>query len=275
MVKLMSNNLFSTHGGLFFSVDKRDYGAQDKGISLGGAQDQTSFATAYNIFEKPTDFKAIEILYPIKITAEKDILFILCGAGYADTKIDESTVSYNEVGVLKHGQELTFAGTKQGFRTLFFAVEKTSQNTHLVGEKRSEEISAYVKNNFRTSMIRIIKGPEYDVLNDDSFTNQGWVISPQSSQMGLSLSGEPLAMSSKQMISQPVVDGTIQLSPSGPIVLMRHRQTVGGYPRIATVIEQDIDKLAQIPLGTHIKFQLIDLAEAKLLTQNYHKALEI
>ena len=271
----MSNNLFSTHGGLFFAARNRNFGSQDKGISLGGAQDQTSFTIAYNIFEKPTNFQAIEILYPTKITAEKDILFILCGGSYADTKIDESIISYNEVVTLKKGQEVLFAGAKHGLCTLFFAVAITSKNPHLIGNKRSEEISTYIKNNFRTSMIRVIKGPEYNVLNDESFTNQSWSISPQSSQMGLSLSGEPLSMTSKQMISQPVVDGTIQLSPSGPIVLMRHRQTVGGYPRVATVIEQDIDKLAQIPLGSYIKFQLIDLAEAKILTNAYQEILEI
>ena len=271
----MSNKLFSTYGGLFFTVDKRNYGSQDKGISLGGAQDQTSFAIAYNIFEKPTDFHAIEILYPTKITAEKDILFILCGGSYADTKIDGSVILYNEIFILKKGQELTFTGTKHGFRTLFFSIEQTSQNSRLVSCTRSVKAAIYVKNNFRTSVIRVIKGPEYDVLYDNSFTNQSWAISPQSSQMGLSLLGEPLEMSAKQMISQPVVDGTIQLSPSGPIILMRHRQTVGGYPRIANVIEQDIDKLAQIPIGTHIKFQLIDLVEARILTSNYYKTLEI
>jgi len=271
----MFNNLFSTYSGLCFSVDIRNYGSQDKGVSLGGAQDQTSFATAYNIFDKTVDFNAIEMLYPAKITAEKNILFILCGAGYADTHIDDNDVAYNQVGILNKGQTLTFSGSKYGFRTLFFAVESTSQNFNLIGVKRSAKISSYVKNNFRTSVIRVIKGPEYGVLCDDGFINQNWAISPQSSQMGLTLTGECLNATDKQMISQAVVDGTIQLSPSGPIVLMRHRQTVGGYPRIAVVIEQDIDKLAQIPIGIYVRFQLIDLVEARQLTNNYYKVLDI
>lgn len=64
------------------------------------------------------------------------------------------------------------------------------------------------------------------------------------------------------MISQPVTDGTIQLAPSGPIVLLRHRQTVGGYPRIANVIEADINKLSQFPPNTKVKFKLVSLDEA-------------
>ena len=68
----MVNNLFSTSGGLSFPVVCRKYGSQDKGISPEGAQDQLSFNVAFNIFDKPADFQAIEMLYPAKITATKD-----------------------------------------------------------------------------------------------------------------------------------------------------------------------------------------------------------
>ncbi|MDE4998803.1 hydrolase, partial [Francisella tularensis subsp. holarctica] len=65
-----------------------------------------------------------------------------------------------------------------------------------------------------------------------------------------------------EMISQPVTDGTIQLAPSGPLVLLRHRQTVGGYPCIAYVIEADISKLSQYTPGYKIRFNLVSLEEA-------------
>lgn len=54
----------------------------------------------------------------------------------------------------------------------------------------------------------------------------------------------------------------MQLSPGGPIVLMRHRQTVGGYPRVVNVIEPDISKLAQFAPGTKFRFKLIEPNEA-------------
>ena len=48
------------------------------------------------------------------------------------------------------------------------------------------------------------------------------------------------------MISTAVSRGTIQVTPDrNPIILMADAQTTGGYPRIAQVIEADIDKLAQ------------------------------
>lgn len=80
--------------------------------------------------------------------------------------------------------------------------------------------------------------------------------------MGLSLEGVAFDTQKIEMISQPVTDGTIQLAPSGPIVLLRHRQTVGGYPRIANVIEADISKLSQYTPGSKIRFKLVSLEEA-------------
>lgn len=80
--------------------------------------------------------------------------------------------------------------------------------------------------------------------------------------MGLSLNGLGLDTQKIEMISQPVSDGTVQLSPGGPIVLMRHRQTVGGYPRVVNVIEPDISKLAQFVPGSTIRFRLIENDEA-------------
>ena len=270
-------NIFSTKGGLFFAVSSREYGNQDKGVSPKGAQDQLSFMTAYNIFNQPTDFQAIEMIYPTEILAVDDILIYLCGASYQDTFFDENIcVNYNQVFELNRGQKLEFKGSKKGFRTIVFAVKKQSQTIELVGKQRSLELEGYINQNYRHSFIRVIKGPEYDILKDSAFFENTWTISTNSSQMGLPLDGVSLDTQKIEMISQPVTDGTIQLAPSGPIVLLRHRQTVGGYPRIANVIEADINKLSQYIPDSKIRFKLVSLEEAyeenfilkKLLNQN-------
>ena len=58
----MVNNLFSISGGLSFPVVCRKYGSQDKGVSPEGAQDQLSFNTAYDIFDKPIDFTRLIVV---------------------------------------------------------------------------------------------------------------------------------------------------------------------------------------------------------------------
>ena len=53
-----------------------------------------------------------------------------------------------------------------------------------------------------------------------------------------------------EMMSSGVVPGTIQLTHEGqPIILLADAQTTGGYPRIAKVIDEDLDALAQFKPG--------------------------
>jgi allophanate hydrolase subunit 2 len=69
------------------------------------------------------------------------------------------------------------------------------------------------------------------------------------------------------MISAPVNDGTIQLAPSGPIVLLRNRQTVGGYPRILNTISADLDLLAQYGPLQSLRFRLVTMEEAWVIAR--------
>ncbi|QIV95234.1 hydrolase [Allofrancisella frigidaquae] len=266
----MQTKIFSVKGGLSFPVYERLYGFQDKGISLGGAQDQLSFRVAYQLFNQPLDFQAIEMIYPAKITAEEDLLFILCGATYENTSMGGKQIVYNQIQSFKKGDTLEFSGIKTGFRTLIFAIAQTSNQIVDIGKKRSKEIEQFIDSNYKNNYIRVIKGPEFDILEDNGFFEQVWTISPNSSQMGISLDGNALPIKKVEMISQPVVDGTIQLSPGGPIVLMRHRQTVGGYPRVTIVVEPDINKLAQFVPKAHLRFKLVSFDEAIELNSKFN-----
>jgi allophanate hydrolase len=52
-----------------------------------------------------------------------------------------------------------------------------------------------------------------------------------------------------------MVTGSIQITGEGkPIVMLPARATVGGYPRIATVIAADLDRLAQLAPGDTVRF---------------------
>jgi antagonist of KipI len=78
--------------------------------------------------------------------------------------------------------------------------------------------------------------------------------------MGYRLNGIALERNElDEMISSAVTKGTIQLLPSGQlIVLMADHQTTGGYPRLGHVISADIPKLAQASAGTAINFEMTD-----------------
>ena len=76
------------------------------------------------------------------------------------------------------------------------------------------------------------------------------------------------------MISEAVADGTIQLTPKGPIVLLKHRQTVGGYPRVFNVISADIDLLGQYAPNQILRFSKVSLDHALNIALQKETALD-
>ena len=54
---------------------------------------------------------------------------------------------------------------------------------------------------------------------------------------------------------------------NGWIVLMRDHQPTGGYPRIATVLDRELDRLTQMRPGTTVRFLPVTLAHAHRLTR--------
>jgi KipI family sensor histidine kinase inhibitor len=128
----------------------------------------------------------------------------------------------------------------------------------------------FVLPDYSTSTIRILKGAEWNYMNVASqatLSQATFTISPQSSRMGYRLKKEALATSQPcEIISSPATQGTMQLTPSGElIILMADAQTVGGYPRVAQVCAADCSILAQKKTGDQIHFQMIDLRQAEEL----------
>ena len=69
--------------------------------------------------------------------------------------------------------------------------------------------------------------------------------------------------------SDATAPGSIQVPGNGqPIVLMPDRQTIGGYPKIATVISADVPELGRLSIGSKIAFEPVTLAAAQALRRS-------
>ncbi len=107
--------------------------------------------------------------------------------------------------------------------------------------------------------VGVIPGPEadwFDCGGLNTFLTERFIVSAKSDRTGIRLEGMPLSFrSNEQMVSAALSFGTIQVPPSGlPIIMMADHPTTGGYPRIGTVVEEDLPVLAQLRPGDAVRF---------------------
>jgi biotin-dependent carboxylase-like uncharacterized protein len=122
--------------------------------------------------------------------------------------------------------------------------------------------------------IRIVLGYQESLFDHQMkarFFNQQYTVSNETSSMGMRLSGNSIGHMSIQLYSEGIANGAVQITPNGlPIIMLAERQTIGGYPKIGSVITNDLAKLGQSRPGTIIQFEECDLFTARqlwLLTQ--------
>ena len=115
--------------------------------------------------------------------------------------------------------------------------------------------------------LRVLPAAEFDDFADEArqqFLGADWCVSAEANRMGYRLDGPVLALKRKlELFSHGIMPGTVQVPPSGqPIIQLAEANTCGGYPKIATVIEPDLWRLAQAPVGATLRFELIERSDA-------------
>ena len=137
-----------------------------------------------------------------------------------------------------------------------------------VREEISDHVSDWSGPRFvgRRKRLRIIRGKNWNGDIGSKLLAQQFRVGMNSDRMGLRLEGEEIAASRRELVSEAVTPGTIQLPPSGAlVVLLQGCQTIGGYPKIAHVITVDLGYAAQLQPLDEVGFELIELEEARQL----------
>lgn len=119
-------------------------------------------------------------------------------------------------------------------------------------------------------LIRLIMGPQEDYFTKaarELLCSEVFRISHDSDRMGCRLVGPRLAHDpdkGAEIISDGLIPGAIQVPGSGaPIVLLADGPTVGGYPKIATVISADLPALATMMPGEKLCFAAVTVEEGE------------
>jgi KipI family sensor histidine kinase inhibitor len=130
----------------------------------------------------------------------------------------------------------------------------------------------------RSLRIRFITGMQaswFGEADRKTFCRSIYRTSATGDRTGMRLNGPLLGLAkSRELISQPVVAGSIQVPPDGmPIVLMVECQTIGGYPQIGHVISADLPALARALPGTPVSFEEVTLDEARAAWHDLRREL--
>ena len=128
--------------------------------------------------------------------------------------------------------------------------------------------------NSKIEKIRVVKGTNFNYFSEtaiNDFFKKEFRISKLSDRMGMRLEGPKLEnINNTNIKSEGLIKGVIQVPGDGnPIIMLSDHGTIGGYPKIAVIISADYDRLVQLPSGTKLKFQQVELSDAETLFKMY------
>jgi len=117
------------------------------------------------------------------------------------------------------------------------------------------------------SVARVTLGPQDRFFGDAAradFLRGPWRMTEAWDRMGVRLAGPLIAPEGPlDMPSEAVVRGSVQVAGDGVAsILLADHQTTGGYPKIATVLDCDLDALVQLRPRDRVLFQPVTAAEA-------------
>ena len=271
------------------------------GVSASGPMDIVSFEAANAVLGNETKQTAIEISLGglILQCREGSITLAITGGDFLIEYQGQKISSWTVLTIQK-GERLSVRAGKSGsWAYLAFSgklnvkdwlnsssthstsgfgggILKTGQKFKLTDASNQENrIGPILKPNFYTNdLIHAVLGPQDQYFMNTAikiFSDSIFKVSDNYDRMGMQLTGPKLELKSALSIpSEPVVKGSIQVSGDGiPTILLADHQTTGGYPKIATVISSDINRLVQLRSNQNVEFILINSNEALQKTRKF------
>lgn len=280
MIEILAPGFYST------IQDLGRTGFQEYGVPYAGVMDRNAALMANSLVGNKASLAVMEITMTgpkLRFLCDADIC--MSGADISP-KVNEKSVKINKRIALKSGDVLSFGKLNYGFRCYLavsggFDTDKTMQSysmyqgitkrfvlskSDVLPIKQKKALASNINAGIRvqdsylfSETIEVYEGPEFELLSvaqKKLLFSQPFTISKNNNRMAYQLE-EPLENDFKDIITSSVLPGTVQLTPSGKlIVLMRDCQTTGGYPRVLQLKETSIDVMAQKFTGQAIRFNL-------------------
>ncbi|WP_415405937.1 biotin-dependent carboxyltransferase family protein [Sulfurovum sp. CS9] len=280
-------------GGLLTTIqDLGRQGYTHLGITNSGAMDEYAYRWSQKLLDKH-EGNALEILLGgLKLRATAGTTLAVCGANL-DFRINNKQQPIWQTHYINEGDIISFNQQSEGLRAYLavkggFKVEKVHGSYAAtikegIGQKLIKgDFLAFVPTQTKETRhvpekfipkypkhltLNILLSYQHDFFSDEQkekFFNTDYELTPQISRMGYKLKGKAMIPSKGDIISEGITFGAVQIPQDGqPIILLKERQTIGGYPKIGSVLPSDCFKLAQLPIGSMVRFREINIEDAE------------
>ena len=272
------------------------------GVTEAGAMDEHAFSWLNRLLGNSYGTNTLEIVFGgTKLKAIGTTYFALAGA-QVDATINNKPIEIWKTYKINDGDILNLGFATSGARVYLgvvggFDVDSEFGSSSVCikegiggGALKAKDFLTFTCNNLTeirklmlrykpnyndTLTLRVVKGYQWDLFEKDQrdkFFSSEYTVTSQNDRMGYRLSGEKISSTSKGIISEPIAYGAVQIPSHGePIVLLKERQTIGGYPKIGSVIPVDCFSLAQRKQDSKVRFELVSLDEARELCQQFYR----
>lgn len=290
MGRTLTLNVLSAGPGVSVQDQGRP-GYLGRGLSIGGAADPLALWEGAAVLGRPVG-AAIEMA-GMGGTFEVEggpVPFAITGAEMGAT-LDGDPIATGGSYVLIPGQRLTIGGARRGvygYLSLGGGLDVPeflgAQSAHLraglggalvagdcLAVKNGGEAGAIldVPDRLSGGAVRVVRTAQTDLFGDEvlaRFLATTFTRGNRANRMGVEVLSEAerfAAASQLSILSEIITPGDVQMTGDGqPFVLGPESQTTGGYPRIATVVPQDVPKVFQAGAGAALRFEEVLLAQA-------------
>ncbi|MBO8087241.1 MAG: biotin-dependent carboxyltransferase [Marichromatium sp.] len=282
-------------------------GASLAGLSQSGAADEVSYYLANHLLQNRPAAPMLEIAYGnASFCAKKRLSMVVTGAD-TTVRVEGKPVPMWRTFWLEKGQKLTLDMARSG-QWIYLGVKgelvvpplfesaATSLRENMGGKvcAKGDELEIVPHDlphratlkpalvpDFTTPLrLRVVLGYQAKYFTSTytkTFFESTYTITPQSNRMGYRLEGAPIGYEGRGIVSEAIAFGAVQVPPHGqPIVLLKERQSIGGYPKIGAVLGLDCFALAQRRPGESVQFEPIAIEEAHaLMREFYHFARRV
>ena len=275
------------------------FGHSHLGLTSGGPADKQAYLWANRLLDNSEHCPVLEVSFGgLKLVAKTSTTIAVTGANAGLTingHTKESWQSHHvnsddeiEIGYASEGCR-TYLGVYKGFvlepqfNSVSTVIREKIGGTNgcalTMGEllfyKQTPRQTLYALNandipHYADSLtLQVVTGYQhvlFERVELAKFFSSEYQISSQCDRMGYRTNGPAIQSGISQLLSEGICKGAVQIPPDGqPIILSVDRQTIGGYPKLGSVLSLDLDLLMQCRQGAKIHFEPISIHYAHTL----------